>query len=531
LFGMGSCGSIPSMFETSLLTIGLAFLVPLGYALIALGGLDEGRARHAALGVLAALGLAVLGYVAVGFALEFGGVGLAHSLPGVEGLVWEWSALGATWGTGWGTAGLVGWGMAGPAVTAGAYHLALANLPWVATAALIPLVCLRGRIPAWASGLIGLVMGALIYPLAGNWIWGGGWLANLGSNLGLGHGLVDAGGSGLVHLLGAAATLAGILVFLPRVPKSDTPGEPVPLPPVHLPLLAVLGCGLLLAGGLSWTVSNPLLMLSESDLPRLALNTILAASSAAFLPLFYTWFVAGRTDPLMAARGFAAGSVAIAAGAPFMPPWAALALGAAIGLTTVFVIFVVDRLLRWDDPTAALTVHGLAGGLGLLAVGVFADGRAGAGWNGAGAVTFLGVPGQGVTGLLAAPGFQPDWPGQMGAQLVGLAALALLGFFAAWLFTAPLSLLIRLLSSPHPDLTPAPDVAETPPTGALRASQQPLPVDDLESGEQEQAPTGDTLALERHRPLAIEGQEPENAPKSETEPLPPVSPDDPVHET
>jgi ammonium transporter, Amt family len=473
------------MFETSLLTVGLAFLVPLGYALIAVAGLDEGRARHAALSALAALALALLGYLAVGFALQFGGVGLAYSLPGLEGLVWEWSALGTTWGTGWGMAGLAGWGLTGSAVAAGAYHLALANLPWVATAALIPMACLRGRIPAWASGLLGLLMGALIYPLAGNWIWGGGWLANLGSNLGLGHGLVDAGGSGLVHLLGAAATLAGILVFLPRRPKassppgaSGAPDQPVPLPPVHLPLLAVLGCGLLLAGGLAWMIGNPLLTLSESDLPRLALNVVLAASAGALLPLLYTWFVAGRTDPLMAARGLAAGSVAIAAGAPFMAPWAALILGAAVGLITVLMIFVVDHLLRWDDSTAALTVHGLAGGLGLLAVGIFADGRAGAGWNQVGANVYLGVPGQGVTGLLAAPGFQPDWPGQLQAQLVGLAALALLGFFAAWLFTAPLALVIRLLSSPRPGLVPVPatvPVESIPDAGHPPAADEPGP--------------------------------------------------------
>jgi Amt family ammonium transporter len=300
-------------------------------------------------------------------------------------------------------------------------------------------------------------MGALIYPLAGNWIWGGGWLANLGSNLGLGHGLVDAGGSGLVHLLGAATALAGILIFLPRKPRaptlpkprgSDTRDEAVPLPPVHLPLLAVLGCGLLLAGGVAWTIGNPLLALSESDLPRLALNTVLAAVAGALLPLLYTWFVAGRTDSLMAVRGLAAGSVVIAAGAPFVAPWAAIALGAGIGLTTVLVVFVVDHLLRWDDSTAALTVHGLAGGIGLLAVGIFADGRAGAGWNRVGADTYLGVAGQGVTRLLAAPGFQPDWPGQMQAQLVGLVALALLGFFAAWLSTGPLAFLIRLLHTP-----------------------------------------------------------------------------------
>ncbi len=84
-----------------------------------------------------------------------------------------------------------------------------------------------------------------------------------------------------------------------------------------------------------------------------------------------SWFVAGQTDPLMAARGLAAGSVVIAAGAAFMPPWAAVILGGAIGLVTVLAIFVVDHLLRWDDSTAALTVHGLAGALGLLAVGVF----------------------------------------------------------------------------------------------------------------------------------------------------------------
>jgi ammonia channel protein AmtB len=130
-----------------------------------------------------------------------------------------------------------------------------------------------------------------------------------------------------------------------------------------------------------------------------------------------------------------------------MAPWAALALGAGVGLVTVLVVFVVDHLLRWDDSTAALTVHGLAGGIGLLAVGIFADGRAGAGWNRVGADAYLGVAGQGVTGLLAAPGFQPDWPGQMQAQLVGLAALALLGFFGAWLFTGPLALLIRLLGT------------------------------------------------------------------------------------
>ncbi|MEJ5198177.1 MAG: hypothetical protein WHX53_04575, partial [Anaerolineae bacterium] len=417
-------------------TFGLAFLVPLGYALIAAGGLPEARARHAALSLLAAMGLGLLGYVAVGFALQFGGVGLVYERPGYEALIWEWSALGPMWGAGWGMAGLAGWGLADAAATAGAYALALANLPWVITAAAIPLVSLRGRIPAWASGLIGLAMGAFIYPVAGNWIWGGGWLANLGHNLNLGHGLVDAGGAGLVHLLGASAALAGTLVFTDRLPRPQRSDEPVPLPPVHLPMLAVFGAGMLLAGNLAWMTANPLLDARSLNIPLLALNGVLAAAAGGLLPLAYTWFIAGNPDPLMATRGFAAGSVAVAAAAPFIPPWAALAIGAAVGLIVPLAIFIVDRLLRWDDPTAALTVHGLGGALGLLAVGLFADGRYGQGWN---AGTMRDVPDalrQGVTGLLAAATLQPDWPGQMQAQVVGLVALALFGFFAAWLVAA-----------------------------------------------------------------------------------------------
>ena len=444
------------------------------------------------------------GYVITGFALQFGGVGLIHNLPGLEGLIWEWSALGPTWGPGWGMAGLVGWGLTDPAATTAAYALALANLPWVITAALIPLIGLRGRIPAWAAIVLGLLIGGLLYPLAGNWIWGGGWLANLGFNLGLGHGYVDVAGAGLVHLLGAAAALAGILVFLPRRPRSAAPGEaplPAPLPATRWPLLALLGAVALLVGSFAWTVANPLLPRETLDLSLLALNGALAAAAGALLALAYTWLVAGKPDPLMAARGLAAALVATTAFSPFVPPWAALAVGALAGLLTPLVIFTVERLLRWDDPAAVLTVHGLGGALGLVALGIFADGKAGAGWNGVGVDSYLGVAGQGVTGLLAAAGYQPDWPGQMQAQLVGLAALALFGFFVAWLLLTPPAILLRLLR-PQPGATnpvepimetsmPAPDVSAgaiiaekvIPPASQLpetaeRAAETPMPAPD-----------------------------------------------------
>jgi ammonium transporter, Amt family len=478
------------MSESSLVTLGLAFLVPLGFALIAVGSLPAERSRRAAVAFLTAMGLAVVGYVLIGFALQFGGVGLAHDLPGFAGLIWEWSALGPTWGPGWGMAGLVGWGLIGPAATSAGYALALANLPWVITAALIPLIGLRGRIPAWASVLLGLLIGTVVYPLAGNWIWGGGWLANLGTNLGLGHGYVDVAGAGLVHLLGAAAALAGILIFLPRRPKSATPGQ-APLPAIRWPLLALLGVVALLIGSFAWTVANPLLPRESLDLPLMALNGILAAAAGALGAFGYTWLVAGSPDPLMAARGLAAALVAATAFAPFVPPWAALAIGAVVGLLVPLAIFTVDRLLRWDDPSAVLTVHGLGGVLGLLALGIFADGKAGAGWNGVGVDSYLGVAGQGVTGLLAAAGYHPDWPAQIQAQGVGLVALALLAFFFTWLLLTPPAILVHLLR-PQP-------VAIAPTSEALIPAAASSDIE---------APAAADTIIEAHAPAAVAAEMP-----------------------
>ena len=109
--------------------LSLAFLIPLGFALIATSGWPVERARRGALAFFTALGLAVIGYVAVGFALQFGGVGLVQNLPGFEGLIWEWSALGPTGARlGHGRPGGLGPDRSGG--TSAAYGLALANLPW-----------------------------------------------------------------------------------------------------------------------------------------------------------------------------------------------------------------------------------------------------------------------------------------------------------------------------------------------------------------------------------------------------------------
>ncbi len=483
--GDASQSTTNGSFPWTLIAGSLSWLVPIGFVLIAAGGMEPSLSRQAALTGLSAVGLATLGYWAIGFGIQFGGVGLVHDLPGLEGLVWEWSALGPDWGPGWGMVGLSGWGLLHEAATPAAYALFFAQLPWVTTAVLIPLLSLRGRSPTFASAIGGLLIGALLYPLVGNWIWGGGWLANLGNNLGLGHGLVDFGGAAGVHLLGATVAVAGILIFCTRrPPHSDQ--EPIELPPVHLPLLSALGAILLIVGGLGWSYGNPLLDPSSVQPIRGALNGLLAATGGVLAPMAYTWFVAGRHDPLMSARGVAAGAIAALAAGPFMPPWAALLIGTIAGLLVPLATYIIDHVLRLDDPTAVISTHGIGAVLSLLAVGLFADGTAGVGWNRIGIEQYRGVVGQGVTGLLAAARMQPDWPGQMEAQIVGLAAVALIAFLAASVWYGLIAMLARIWE------------------GTTASVPEPLPADEplFEPSEAQQAEAADPRFYEQDSSIA-----------------------------
>jgi Amt family ammonium transporter len=225
--------------------------------------------------------------------------------------------------------------------------------------------------------------------------------------------------------VGGLAALLGIVIFgrrLPPLPEGETPI----LPHVHLPVLSVLGAFLFVIGAMELTGANPIHLQSVSLTPRVATNLVLAAAAGAFLPCLYTWFTTGAADSLMASRGALAAVLSVAAAMPFVPPWAALALGATAGLLVPLLAYLLQYVLRIEDPTGAVSVGLLGGLLGIVAVGIFGDGLAGLGWNGIGAEAYQGVSGQGVTGFFPAPGLAPDWPGQINAQLVGLAAISLL---------------------------------------------------------------------------------------------------------
>ena len=450
-----------------LLAAAVAILTAVGLVLIGVAGLERDRAWDAALGAVAAIGLAMLAYWAVGFALQFGGVGLVYTRPELHGLVWEWSPLSTEWGVGWGVAGLSGWLLAGRDMTALVYALFLSHLPWLFVVTLLPVMALRGRAPVLATLVIALLMGGVVYPLAGNWVQGGGWLSALGRNLNLGHGFIDAGGAGTVFLLAAVFGLVGLMVWTPRRAIGDE------LPPDYQPLLTVAGSLLVLAGLIGWLWANPLQVETVGDLGMMrgSVNVLLAAAAGVIAPLLYTWFVTGRSHPTLVARGLVAGAVAGLAAAPFTSPGAALGIGALAGATTPLLAYVVDGLLRLDDATGLVVTAGAPAIIGLLLAGIVADGVAGVGWQMTGLEAHLGVAGQGVSGLLVAQGFQPDFPGQFQAQLIGVAVLILWGLLTGLLISAPLGLLFWGLQ--HSERTPP--VEATPALPRIAVEPEPAP--------------------------------------------------------
>jgi Amt family ammonium transporter len=387
-----------------------------------------------------ALALGTLGYFAVGFAFHLGGAGLMSDQEGLTGLTRLFAGEG---GLNWGVVGLAGFFLAGDASTAEVFALFFTYLPLVVSVVLLTVLSLSGRARGWQMVIAGLLAGGGLFPLAACWAWGGGWLANLGSTLGRGHGFVDHSGSGIVYLLGGVAALGALTGLGHRLPP-ESPDEPDEMPPAHFPLLANLGSLLFGLGWLGWSLSAPFHVAgADLNVPRIAVNGLLAGAGAIVASQIYCWFTVGYADALMSARGAAAGFVAVSSGAPFVPPWAALVIGMTAGFLLPLGIYLVEHLLRLPDATATIALGTTAGAWGLTAVALFADGRSGQGWNGIGLVEYHTVPGQGVTGFIPAAGFVGDGRGQIIAQLAGLGAIALFGWLISWLISFALSLPYR----------------------------------------------------------------------------------------
>jgi Amt family ammonium transporter len=224
----------------------------------------------------------------------------------------------------------------------------------------------RMKFPAYLMYTV--VISALVYPIVGHWIWGGGWLTGLGFG--------DFAGSTVVHATGGWAALAGTLLLGPRVGKYVRNGagdRKIRAIPGHNIPLACLGVFILWLGWFGFNPGSTVAVSSDggSLAALVAVNTNLAAAAGAIAAMITIWLIGGKPDLSMTMNGCLAGLVAITASCAFVAPWASLVIGAIGGVIVVLGALLLDRI-GVDDPVGAVPVHGLNGVWGTLAVGLFA---------------------------------------------------------------------------------------------------------------------------------------------------------------
>jgi len=413
---------IGSNFSWTLLTGYLVLFMQAGFALLTCGLVRKKNAAHLMMLNFAAYVFAFLAYYAIGYAFQFGAVAVNASPSNIGGAQTLNHFL---IGSGqWGFLGGKGFFLTGPAYDASSNCLTLFEVVFMETAGYIIVGAICERITFWAFLLCELFIGGLLYPISGCWVWGGGWLSQLGSSMHLGHGYVDFAGSSVVHSVGGFCAMALAIILGPRLGKFGADGKPRAFPASNI-VFVVTGTFVLLFG---WMGFNPGSTLGATDLriAVVAVNTNLSAvaGSAAAMLLWYRLF--GKPDITMACNGMLAGLVAITAPCAFVSPTASVIIGVVAGVVVCLGVLFNERILKIDDPCGAISVHGYCGWLGAVALGIFADGTYGAGWNGVGAAAYLGKTGQGVTGLL-----HGDWS-QFVVQLGGATLLAIYAFGATY---------------------------------------------------------------------------------------------------
>ena len=388
----------------------LVMFMQAGFAMVETGFCRAKNAAHTITMNFMVYAVGLIGYWICGYALQMGGAAGVSSLGGVAPLSHEFTI--SLFGHDWGLFGLKGFFLSGGTYDVGVFALFLFQMVFMDTAATIPTGAMAERWRFSSFVIFAFFMAMVVYPLFGNWVWGGGWLSKLGSNLGLGHGHVDFAGSSVVHMVGGVAALAGAMVLGPRIGKYTKDGKPQALPGHHIPM-AIVGTFILAFG---WFGFNAGSTLAGGDLriAVIATNTMLASATGAFSAMLYVWMRYGKPDPSMLANGMLAGLVAITAPCAFVSSVGAAIIGAIAGVLVVVSVYFVERTMKVDDPVGAFSVHGVNGAWGVLSVGLFADGTYGDALN--------GVPGT-VTGL-----FYEGGATQLYAQIIGTATCAIFVF-------------------------------------------------------------------------------------------------------
>jgi Amt family ammonium transporter len=365
-------------FMWTLLCGFLVMFMQAGFAMVETGFTRAKNVAHTMSMNFMIYPVGMLGYWICGYAFQMGGVGAVAALGGTAPLTHEFTVN--LFGHTFGLFGTNGFFLSGNTYDVGVFALFLFQMVFMDTAGTIPTGAMAERWK-WSAFLVfGFFMSMVVYPIFANWVWGGGWLATLGAQYGLGHGHVDFAGSSVVHMVGGVAALAGAIVIGPRIGKFTKDGEPNAMPGHHIPM-AIVGTFILCFG---WFGFNPGSTLAGGDLriSVVAVNTMLAGAAGAMTAMAYVWMRFGKPDPSMLANGMLAGLVAITAPCAFVNSVSAVIIGGLAGVIVVVAVLFIERRLKIDDPVGAIAVHGVNGLWGVLALGLFADGSYGDGWNG-----------------------------------------------------------------------------------------------------------------------------------------------------
>jgi len=208
------------------------------------------------------------------------------------------------------------------------------------------------------------IVSAIIYPVVGHWIWGGGWLSMLQVPF------IDFAGSTVVHSVGGWAALAGAIILGPRIGKY-TNGRSRAIKG-HSLTLAALGVFILWFGWFGFNAGSTTAG-TDLSIATIAVTTNLAAATGALISMFVSWIKYSKPDIGMTLNGALAGLVSITAGTANVSPLSAVIIGAVGGIIVVFAVEFIDKILKIDDPVGAIAVHGVCGAWGTLAVGLFAQ--------------------------------------------------------------------------------------------------------------------------------------------------------------
>src|SRR6266436_129726 len=349
-------------FMWTLITGFLVMFMQAGFALVETGLCRSKNAGHTMAMNFMIYPMGMLGFYLCGFAFMFGGMadpmspnnGGIATMGGYAGLNHEFGIhLGGKF---FGLLGMKGFMLQGAGYDTAAFALFLFQMVFMDTTATIPTGGAAERWRFSAFMIYGCCIGTIMYPLFGNWVWGGGWLSQLGTNFGLGHGHVDFAGSSVVHMQGGVIGLIFAWLIGPRLGKYDANGKVVhPIVAHNIPMV-MLGTFILAFG---WFGFNPGSSLAGTDLriAVVAVNTMLASATGAVGATLWMWWVrTKKPDPSMMCNGMLAGLVAITCPCAFVSAGGASLLGLVAGILVVESVFFFDKI-GIDDCVGAISVH------------------------------------------------------------------------------------------------------------------------------------------------------------------------------